>query len=180
MTAHAMRAWKAADGRFQHHGSFLEVFNDNKVKIRKENGIVIAIPFARLSEEDKQYVLKRQRSSWHERPPTKVTLDDDQPLGMYMAAYAQEKTSQEEVVEDLKVGKPHPKARSELERKRVSKHPETSRPVARPKPQVASIPSVRFSFLQMPQLANGDPSSISLPVPLVPVPHRSSALPNPP
>lgn len=49
-----MRRWGYRSGSFAVHGSFLDL-KDNKVHIHKLNGVKIAVPIEKLSEEDIEY-----------------------------------------------------------------------------------------------------------------------------
>ncbi|ORX45885.1 hypothetical protein DM01DRAFT_1386430 [Hesseltinella vesiculosa] len=56
ITDYPVRHWQGGDGVFEVEASFVSIFQKQKIKLRKLNGAIIAIPMDRLSKEDLTYV----------------------------------------------------------------------------------------------------------------------------
>lgn len=50
------RLWLGSDGKYQIQASYVCLFHDNKVKLRKSNGVVVAIPLNLLCPEDIAFI----------------------------------------------------------------------------------------------------------------------------
>ncbi|KAI8149933.1 hypothetical protein BJV82DRAFT_4558 [Fennellomyces sp. T-0311] len=61
--AQSMRNWKGSDGKFEVEASYIGLFQNTKVKLRKNGGGMIAVPLDRLCEADVAYIAARSGQS---------------------------------------------------------------------------------------------------------------------
>ncbi|KAI7851873.1 hypothetical protein BDC45DRAFT_514535 [Circinella umbellata] len=66
----SMRVWTGSDGKFEVEASYIGLFQNTKVKLRKQGGGMIAVPLNRLCEADVAYIAARSGLS-------NLTLNDN-------------------------------------------------------------------------------------------------------
>jgi hypothetical protein len=75
-----IRTWKSEDGKFKIKASFVAV-EDEKIRLKKENGKTIAVPLRKLSEKDQQYAKSKSRGDSDD--PFAVEESDEIPDDMW-------------------------------------------------------------------------------------------------